>query len=328
MKSPMRSNLDTHRNNTLEAQLKLASNNKIPLHLFDCFKPAEEDFFTRQAKSKHGDVILAVKNQDLTSTGNYIGYFGFNSEYHHKEYVNTLESIKSQAKTLNIVSPVFDLLTIPDHSQLAQYLTNYNEVCRVYGSDQHPKLLPTLTECNFLPIDVKKYTKLSDVDGETMFIQVFGSDYRVSPEIKQCILNHENLAFFLDVRMGQFYTLPIEALKVLLDISAVVSHNLETLAKAKCYDQDLRQQAHKLRCDEELNKASKNLKTKLLYRVTQKPNIETHLIVADDAVINGTKYKAGQTLCKSRKCLNTPSISLRLGCATCREIAGLEPFNQ
>lgn len=324
----MKSNFEKHLNTRLlESQLKMAANNRIPLNLIDCFKPADICFFEQQMNEVDADIIEAKKSKNniVPTLGICIGFFGNSHDYRDKEYLDTQANILKHAQALDMVSPVFDLLSIPNHAHLTQYLVRYNEVCRVHCNYVDPQLLATLTKFNFLPVDVRKDSYISN-DGVTAFIRLFGTDYRVSPEIRECIKNGENLALYLDYRVGQLYTLPIEILKVLLDIDAVVTHNIETLNKAKLYERDLNQKLHLIRCENELKIASQNLQTNLIYQVAVKLPRGTHLVTKNDVLIDGIKIKAGQPLCKTRKGLVELNIPLRLSCEVCRDKAGLQIF--
>ena len=248
----MTSNFEKHLNiRLLESQLKMSANNRIPLNLVDCFKSAELCIFEQQLKKTNqinvdiADIINTEiqGNGTPTTPGAYIGLFGNSNDYKVKEYSKTQANIMSYAQALDIVSPVFDLLSIPNHDHLAQYLVRYEEVCRVHCSYVDHNLLAALTNINFSPVVSKKDSYTTN-DGSKTFICLFGTDYRVSQEISQCIQNGENLAFYQDYREGHFYTIPIEVLKVLLDIEAVVTHNTETLNKAKQYEQDLSHKLH------------------------------------------------------------------------------------
>lgn len=328
----MKSKFEQHiTNRLLESQLKLAVNNRIPLNLIDCFKPADVSFFEQQTKKMNQQEVEIIKanrsEKDIASTpSSYIGFFGNLLDYRNNEYFNTLAKILSHAQALDMVSPVFDLLSVPDHAHLAHYLVHYDDICRVYSNYVDPQLLETLTNFNFLPVDVKKDSYISD-DGITNFIRLFGTDYRVSPEIGKCINNGEDLALYLDYRKGQLYTIPIEVLKVLLDIDAVVTHNIDTLNKATLYEKDLNHKLHTIRCDNELKTAVQNLRANLIYKVTEKLPRGTHIVAKDDVVVKGIKIKAGQTLCRTRKSMVELNSVLRLSCDVCRNLAGLEPFN-
>lgn len=328
----MKSKFEQHLSNRLlESQLKLAVNNRIPLNLIDCFKPADVSFFEQQMKEMNQNGVEIIKadrsKKDIASTpGSYIGFFGNLLDYRNKEYFNTLANILSHAQALDMVSPVFDLLSVPDHAHLAHYLVHYDDVCPVYSNYVDPQLLETLTNFNFLPVDVKKDSYTSD-DGVTSFIRLFGADYRVSPEIRQCINNGEDLALYLDYRKGQLYTIPIEVLKGLLDIDAVVTHNIDTLNKAKLYERDLNHKLHTIHCDNELKRAAHNLQANLIYKVTEKTPCGTHIVAKDDVVVRGIKIKQGQSLCKTRKSMVELNTALRLSCDVCRNLAGLQPFN-
>lgn len=250
----MISNFEKHLNiRLLESQLKMSANNKIPLNLVDCFKPSELCIFEQQLK-KTNQLDVDIINTEIqgkntpTTPGAYIGLFGNSNDCEVKEYSKTQANIMSYAQALDMVSPVFDLLSIPNHDHLAQYLARYKEVCRVHCNYVDPKLLAALTNINFLPVVSKKDSYTAD-DGSKTFICLFGTDFRVSHEISQCIQNGENLVLYLDYREGQFYTVPVEVLKVLLDIEAVVTHNTETLNKAKLYEQDLSHKFHLINCE-------------------------------------------------------------------------------
>lgn len=250
----MISNFEKHLNiRLLESQLKMSANNRIPLNLVDCFKPSELCIFEQQLK-KTNQVDVDIINTEIqgnntpTTPGAYIGLFGNSNDCKVKEYSKTQANIMSYAQALDMVSPVFDLLSIPNHDHLAQYLARYKEVCRVHCNYVDPKLLAALTNINFLPVVSKKDSYTAD-DGFKTFICLFGTDFRVSQEISQCIQNGENLVLYLDYREGQFYTVPVEVLKVLLDIEAVVTHNTETLNKAKLYEQDLSHKFHLINCE-------------------------------------------------------------------------------
>ena len=68
------------------------------------------------------EIIKADRSKkDIASPpGSYIGVFGNLLDYRNKEYLDTLADILSHAQALDMVSPVFDLLSIPNHAHLAQ----------------------------------------------------------------------------------------------------------------------------------------------------------------------------------------------------------------